>query len=261
MSLGEGTIQTRPPGGGTPRRPLTPPIWYQQKRGLAVNATQEQWRPVVGHEGSYEVSNLGHVRSVDRILSFKDGRARRARGRDLKPWAVRRTGHLCVGLTSSRRSLVHVLVLEAFVGPRPDGLVACHNNGIASDNRIDNLRWDTYGENNKDLVRHGTHWQTIKTHCPQGHEYTAENTRIYHNPNGWLARSCKTCALISSRAAKARKRAQRPADWTPLKSGARRQTHCNRGHEFTPQNTYERPDGKGRSCIKCQGVRARGDRN
>jgi len=38
---------------------------------------------------------------------------------------------------------VHHLVLEVFVGPRPEGTVACHNNGDGYDNRVRNLRWDT----------------------------------------------------------------------------------------------------------------------
>lgn len=174
-----------------------------------MNATQEQWRPVVGHEGAYEVSSLGRVRSVDRVLTFANGRQRRAKGRELKPWPNGSVGHECVGLAGGRRALVHVLVLEAFIGPRPEGMIACHNNGVANDNRAENLRWDTYGENNKDLVRHGTHWQTAKTKCSRGHEYTPENTRVYHNPNGWTARFCKKCVLINSRAAKARLKQRR----------------------------------------------------
>jgi hypothetical protein len=44
---------------------------------------------------------------------------------------------------------IHRLVLETFVGPAPNGMEACHNNGNSSDNRIGNLRWDTH-QNNED---------------------------------------------------------------------------------------------------------------
>ena len=50
---------------------------------------------------------------------------------------------------------VHALVLEAFEGPKPDGMEACHCNGIKSDNRLSNLRWDTRSSNNADRIRHG----------------------------------------------------------------------------------------------------------
>lgn len=54
------------------------------------------------------------------------------------------------------RPKVHRLVLEAFVGPKPAGLQACHANGIRTDNRPCNLRWDTYAGNLADRDRHGS---------------------------------------------------------------------------------------------------------
>lgn len=47
------------------------------------------------------------------------------------------------------------LVLEAFVGPRPCGMVACHRNDHAADNRLSNLRWDTPKANAADALRNG----------------------------------------------------------------------------------------------------------
>ena len=172
---------------------------------------KERWRPVVGHEGEYEVSDQGRIRSLDRVITFSDGRYRSARGRTLKPWTMKRVGHQVVGLTGKRKFLVHVLVLEAFVGPRPDGMVCCHNDGDATNNRVENLRWDTYVENNKDLVRHGTHWQVRKTKCPRGHDYSPENTRVYHNPNGWISRYCRECTTNYNRQYKEIRKAARMA--------------------------------------------------
>ena len=112
---------------------------------------REEWRPVVGFEG-YEVSNLGSVRSW---------RTRRAsdRGRVLVG-KFDRDGYHEVCLSQGARGefwrKVHHLVLEAFVGPRPDGFEACHANGNASDNSAWNLRWDTCEANHLDKVRHGT---------------------------------------------------------------------------------------------------------
>lgn len=51
---------------------------------------------------------------------------------------------------------VHVMVCEAFYGPKPDGLQAAHRNGNRLDNRADNLRWATAAENQADRVLHGT---------------------------------------------------------------------------------------------------------
>jgi hypothetical protein len=57
---------------------------------------------------------------------------------------------------SARVFRVNVLVLLAFVGDRPPGADSCHENGIASDCRLDNLRWDTRAANMRDAVEHGS---------------------------------------------------------------------------------------------------------
>jgi hypothetical protein len=169
----------------------------------------ERWLPVVGYEGYYEVSDQGRVRSVDRIVKLKNGRARRAPGRVLKLVAHNRGDYRQVTLFRENRgapTLVQHLVLEAFVGPRPAGMVCCHNDGDGSNNCLGNLRWDTYGENNLDLVRHGVHVWANKTRCPQDHEYTVENTRLYRYRGTWR-RYCRECRRIHNRARKARLRA------------------------------------------------------
>ena len=51
---------------------------------------------------------------------------------------------------------VHSLVLTAFIGPRPEGMQGCHNNGNRFDNHFTNLRWDTPIGNNSDKAKHGT---------------------------------------------------------------------------------------------------------
>jgi len=54
------------------------------------------------------------------------------------------------------RRLVHRLILETFIGDCPKGMEACHNNGIKTDNKIENLRWDTRSSNRRDAINHGT---------------------------------------------------------------------------------------------------------
>lgn len=55
-----------------------------------------------------------------------------------------------------RIAFIHRLVLEAFVGPCPEEMQACHGNGIRHDNRLENLRWDTRVGNAGDRILHGT---------------------------------------------------------------------------------------------------------
>ena len=66
------------------------------------------------------------------------------------------------------------LVLAAFVGPCPDGMEACHDNGDPSDDRLGNLRWDTHSANLLDRRRHGTNVCGEQIHTAK---LTAEDVR------------------------------------------------------------------------------------
>ena len=95
----------------------------------------------------------------------KDGRVwtqkdRHGKARWLKLCLDTRAKYLSVNLIHDGKRytrLVHRLVLETYVGPRPDGMECRHLNGNSIDNRLKNLKWGTRSENTYDSVRHGTH--------------------------------------------------------------------------------------------------------
>lgn len=152
----------------------------------------EQWLPVVGWEGLYEVSDQGRVRSLDRVVQTQRG-PRRYTGKILRP-GINRHGYPMVQLTNASKTKsakVHRLVLEAFVGQCPEAFEACHNNGDRSDARLTNLRWDSRTNNMLEKQVHGTDHQKNKTHCPKGHEYNQENTKVI--PSRPTARYCRQC--------------------------------------------------------------------
>jgi len=95
----------------------------------------------------YEVSSFGRVRS------HAWGKLR-----ILNPYP-NTTGYLLLNwLADGKRHsrLLSHLVLEAFVGPRPEGKETRHLDGNRRNNHLSNLAWGTRGENNEDKVRHGT---------------------------------------------------------------------------------------------------------
>jgi hypothetical protein len=65
-------------------------------------------------------------------------------------------------VNNQKQRYVHALVLEAFVGLCPQGMECRHLNGVRHDNRLANLTWGTYAENNADRVRHGTNGNVAK---------------------------------------------------------------------------------------------------
>lgn len=116
----------------------------------------ECWKGVPGWE-YYEVSSLGRVRSLDRVVAYVNGRKQLYKGRVLSGWEER--GYLYVELCKgkSRRQCfpVSVLVCTAFHGPRPVGGVCRHLNDKPCDNRASNLKWGTPQENSEDAFRNG----------------------------------------------------------------------------------------------------------
>lgn len=112
----------------------------------------EIWRPVVGFEGRYEVSNLGRVRRTFTSRGHRYG--------DLLRGVPQKSGHIQVQLTpstsaKSRMMLLHHVVLEAFVGGCPVGYETRHLDGNPQNNVLSNLCWGTHVENMEDRERHG----------------------------------------------------------------------------------------------------------
>lgn len=154
---------------------------------------EEEWRPVVGFKGLYEVSDRGRVQSLDRTDTL--GRLRRGA---LLTGGIDGKGYRVYALTAEgrpgepQRSVclrAHVLVLTAFVEPCPAvGMQGCHNNDVPNDNRRENLRWDTPEANAADRMRLRTGLTSEKlvrprtgrrrgsdSHCGLGHRLVAPN--------------------------------------------------------------------------------------
>lgn len=130
------------------------------ERAVAEHTVAEEWRPVVGYEGLYSVSNLGRVR--------RDRAGGRYRAGAIRAIVLNIHGYPQAVLyreNVNKTFTVHGLVAAAFIGPRPDGYEVNHLNGVKTDNRAENLEYATHAQN----MRH-----TIETlgkrydgdHCP-----------------------------------------------------------------------------------------------
>jgi hypothetical protein len=181
----------------------TPVCWVCIETLRSMSAWGEEWWAPVPDRDGYEVSNLGRVRSLDRVVTQRHGRRQRAKGVLLKANSDG-SGYPTVNRAGPNRGRVrvHILVAHAFLGECPNGLEVCHYRDIKSDNRLCELRYDTHIANLRDAVRNGTNGMVSKTHCPAGHEYTPENTYVARRGNGRPFRQCRACARASGPARK-----------------------------------------------------------
>ncbi len=134
----------------------------------------EQWKTIDGYN-NYQVSNLGRVRSIRRIVMRDGVRPTFYRGRVLSSGEAK-NGYLVVVLSNSERTCktvnVHSLVADAFLPPRPsDGHEVNHIDGNKANPNCKNLEWKTHSGNAKHSIRTGLrkifafHGTTIKNPC------------------------------------------------------------------------------------------------
>lgn len=112
---------------------------------------EEIWKDIPNYEGLYQVSDLGNVRSLDRVVKGKAGCKKRIKGKVLKR-NLDKSGYPHVNLSKDSKLktfTVHQLVCICFLNHKPNGckMVVDHINEIRTDNRVSNLRIITHQEN------------------------------------------------------------------------------------------------------------------
>lgn len=169
---------------------------------------EEIWKPVVGFEGVYSISNRGRLkREKGKTSNGKNWPEKLIRG------SLNKYGYVKYTLTWGGRphyKVAHRLVCEAFHGPAPEGKnLVLHKDDNPQNNIPENLYWGDLSDNQKDILRNGNNYGRNKTHCINGHEYTEENT--YRIPKTG-SRACQTCRLRRTKLDNERKKRLRNGD-------------------------------------------------
>lgn len=118
----------------------------------------EIWKDIPGHEGLYQVSNLGRIKSLEKIKLNQGKNIFKTKEKILK-LNPDGSGYLQCGLykdNNNKNAKAHKLVAIAFLGHKPDGttkIVVDHINNIKTDNKLKNLQLINHRENtNKDRI-------------------------------------------------------------------------------------------------------------
>lgn len=119
---------------------------------------EEIWKPVVGYEGYYEISNLGNVLSHERVIEYeyktKLGiiiKRSFKKSKNLKTH-INSVGYYTTDFQVNKIKktvAIHRLIAEAFILNPENKATVNHKDGIKTNNTISNLEWATYSENNK----------------------------------------------------------------------------------------------------------------
>lgn len=117
---------------------------------------EEIWKPIKGFEGWYEVSNKGRVKSLDRVVYFKNNKgSRKYKGKILKQ--KYHNGYALVNINKNKKIYtfsVHILVATAFIDNPNNYPLVHHKDGVKSNNDVSNLEWSTYSNNITPAIKH-----------------------------------------------------------------------------------------------------------
>jgi hypothetical protein len=124
---------------------------------MRIKREREKWADIPRFEGQYQVSNLGRVKSLQRMRKTKSNGVAVHKERILKQ-STNCNGYKF--LTLSRNGvrnfyLIHKLVLISFVSPAEAGMQCRHLDGNPKNNNLKNLKWGTSQENLLDKIKHG----------------------------------------------------------------------------------------------------------
>jgi len=113
-----------------------------------------EWRDIPSCSG-YQASSDGQIRSVERRIVFRDGRSRVFPGKVLAQ-SNHTAGYRQVlpGKYNGTKT-VHILILEAFTGYRPEGMWVNHKDGNKHNNKLENLEWVSASDNMRHAVATG----------------------------------------------------------------------------------------------------------
>ena len=129
-------------------------VHYLERDGFFYFMETEIWKDIIGFEGLYQVSSLGRIKSLSRVVPRRNNNVIE----NILKQSTTKDGYHFISLCNNAKCCtkrVHRLVSEAFIPKINDYQITVnHINGIKTDNRLDNLEWVSVRENTSHMFFH-----------------------------------------------------------------------------------------------------------
>ncbi len=167
--------------------------WELKSKSLCLNTFDDEiWIPIKGYELEYMISNFSRVKSLEKEVVFGYGAIRHHKEMIMKQ-QISTSGYVYLELPNknggNRRysaCLIHRLVSIGFIENKLNYPIVNHKNGIKIDNRIENLEWCTYSQNNIHAIKN-------KLYIPS--KLPKITRMVINKNNGKIYNSIKDCAI------------------------------------------------------------------
>lgn len=128
---------------------------------------KERWKDIKGYEGYYQISDMGRVKSIERIIESGQHYLTERKNKEIiLKQSLSKCGYpqICLQKNGIKKTLTtHRLILNTFIG---DSDLECnHKDGNKQNNKLENLEWVTQSENEKHAYRTGLKSKRGEKNC------------------------------------------------------------------------------------------------